>query len=401
MLLSGAVIGPLTRRRFNASLAALTASGALPRLAHAETSSAHLDVAAMERARVLAAATSALTQPIATITTVPSPHATPHDFYSVLPADPNPAATTKPRDAFRNHATALRNGSVAIATLTAAYVLTREDRYALRAGRHIAAWFVDPATSISPQFSYAAYDPVKSLATTAAVVDLVPLAEIARALSFLLDTDALSPPELAATKAWFTDFQTFLNTDHNAFIAREAKDHTASAWLLLSSAVARSLADEKNLEACRRRFRRPTLRNQIDSLGIFPHEITTAFPYRNTLFNFDLLATACQLLSTQFDNLWLYELDDGPGMRSVAAFLYPSIRDSAKWPAIADPESFRDLPGRRSGLLFAGRAFDRPEYVDLWRSTPAPDPMQLPEPIAASFPISQPLLWTARAPHGL
>jgi hypothetical protein len=355
----------------------------------------------MERASVLAAAASALTQPILTVTAIASPHATPRDFYSELPQDPDPTNTTKHHTAFRDHATALRNASSAIATLTAAYVLTHEDRYALRAGRHLAAWFVDPATSMSPQFPYAAYEQAKSVATTAAVVDLVPLAEIARALSFLRDTDALSPQELAAAQAWFADFQSFLNTDRNAFIAREAKDHTASAWLLLASAVARSLADEKNLEACRRRFRRPTLRNQIDSLGVFPHEITTAFPYRNTLFNFDLLATACQILSTQFDNLWLYELEDGPGIRSVAAFLYPFIRDRSKWPQIADPQSFRDLPGRRPALLFAGRAFDRPEYVDLWRSTPAPDPAQLPEPVAASFPISQPLLWTARAPHGL
>jgi len=354
----------------------------------------------MERPRILAAAASALTQPIVPITTIPSPHATPHDFYSELTPDPNPAAP-KPHAAFRDHATALRNASSSIATLTAAYVLTHEDRYALRAGRHLAAWFVDPATSMSPQFPFAAYNPTKSVATPAGVVDLVPLAEIARALSFLPDTDALSPDELTATKAWFTGFQAFLNTDNNAFIAREAKDHIASAWLLLSSAVARSLADDIKLDACRHRFRRPTLRNQIDSLGVFPHEITTAFPYRNTLFNFDLLATACQLLSTQFDNLWLFELEDGPGMRSVAAFLYPTIHDRAKWPQIADPQSFRDLPGRRPALLFAGRAFDRPEYVDLWRSTPAPDATQLPEPIAASFPISQPLLWTARAPHGL
>lgn len=355
----------------------------------------------MERGRVLAAATDTLTRPILTIAAIPSPHATPHDFYSELPPDPSPTIAAKSHDAFRDHATALRNASSAIATLTAAYILTREDRYALRAGRHLAAWFVEPATRMSTQFPYAAYDPVKSAPTPAAVVDLVPLAEIARALSFLPDTNALSPSELVATHAWFTDFQGFLNTDRNAFIAREAKDHVASAWLLISSAVARSLGDDKNLDACRRRFRRPTLRNQIDSLGVFPHEITTAFPYRNTLFNFDLLATACQILSTQFDNLWLYELEDGPGMRSVAAFLYPAIRDRAKWAQIADPQSFRDLPGRRPAMLFTGRAFDRPEYVDLWRSTPAPDLAQLPEAIAASFPISQPLLWTARAPHGL
>ncbi len=398
MLLSGAVNGLLTRRRFNSSLACLAASTALARRSAAEPSSSRLDVGLIEHDRILAAATTALTAPIHTLSAIPSSHAAAQVFYSELTPDPDPRAPDKSHRTFREHATALRNASSAIAALTAGFVLTHDDRYALRAGRHLYEWFVDPATRMVPDFTKAGFDAAKSIATPTGVVDLVPLAEVARALSFLPDTAALSPPDLASTQAWFASLITWLNEDRNAFIAREAKDHTASAWLLLASAVSRSLGDDATLEACRHRFRRPTIRNQINALGEFPHEITTAFPYRNTLLNFDLLAAAAQLLSTPFDNLWSFELEDGPGMRSVAAFLYPAIQDRAKWPQIADPEYFHDLPGRRPALLFAGRAFDRPEYVDLYRSLV--DPTNAPEPIAASFPISQPLLFTTRAPHG-
>jgi len=398
VLLSGAVNGLLTRRRFNASLAFLAASTAIARRSAAEPSSSRLDVGLIEHDRVLVSATTALTAPIYTLNTIPSPHAAAQVFYSELTPDPDPRAPDKSHRAFREHATALRNASSTIAALTAAFVLTHEDRYALRAGRQLYAWFVDPATRMVPDFTKAGFDPTSSTATPGGVVDLVPFAEIARALSFLPDTAALSPPDLATTKAWFAALVAWLNDDRNAFIAREAKDHTASSWLLLASAVSRSLGDDATLESCRHRFRRPTIRNQINALGEFPHEITTAFPYRNTLLNFDLLATAAQLLSTPFDNLWSFELEDGPGMRSVAAYLYPAIRDRAKWPQIADPEYFHDLPGRRPALLFAGRAFDRPEYIDLYRSLA--DPTNVPEAIAASFPISQPLLFTARAPHG-
>ena len=397
MLLSGAVIGPLTRRRFSTSLACLAATAA-SRRATAEPSSAHLDVGLIEHDRVLAAATSALTAPIHTLSVIPSPNPATQVFYSVLTPDSDPTAPDKPRHGFREHATALRLASSAIAALTAAFVLTHDDRYALRAGRFLYAWFVDPTTRMAADFTKAGFDPANSAATPACIVDLVPLAEIARSLSFLSDTAALSPPDLVATHAWFASLLAWLKEDRNAFIAREAKDHTASAWLLLASAVSRALADDATLETCSHRFRRPTLRNQINALGTFPHEITTAYPYRNTLFNFDLLAASAQLLSTPFDNLWLFELEDGPGMRSVAAYLYPAIRERAKWPQIADPEYFHDLPGRRPALLFAGRAFDRPEYVDLYRSLP--DLANPPEPIAASFPITQPLLFTARAPHG-
>jgi len=392
---------PLTRRRFAASLAGIAVRSLLPGSARAQasqSSSAHTDVASMEGTRILAAASPALKQPVTLFTTLPTPKSK-QDFYSELTPDPTP--DTKPKPAFRDHATALRLFSNTVVTLTAAFLVTHQDDYALRAGQHLYAWLVDPATRMSPNFTNAGFNPAKSSATPAGLADAVPLAELARALAFLVDTAALSPPDLDTAHAWLGDLQTWLATDRNALIAREAKDHAASSWLLLSSTIARTLRDEKTLDANRHRFRTPTLRNQVNAIGFFPHEAATAFPYRNTLFNFDLLAAACQSLSSPFDDLWNYELEDGPGMRSIAAALYPAIKDPARWPYIADPQNFRDLPGRRPALLFAGRAFDRSEYVDLWRSTPAPDLAALPEPIAASFPITQPLLWTARAPHAL
>ena len=282
-------------------------------------------------------------------------------------------------------------------------MLTHEDTYALRAGQHLYAWMVQPETRINPQFTYAGFDPKgkSSVGPPAGIVDAAPLAEVARAMSFLVDTAALSPPDAGTAHQWFASLLEWLNSAREPMIAREAKDHSASAWLLLASAISRSLRDSAVLAACTHRFRKPTLRNQISAGGTFLHEITTAFPFRNTLLNFDLLAAACQLLSTPFDPLWAYELEDGPGMRSVAALLYPVLQDRAKWPYVADPMFFHDLPGRRPGLLFAGRAYGRPEYVDVWRSTTAQELNALPEPVASSFAVHEPLLWTARATHGL
>ena len=85
-------------------------------------------------------------------------------------------------------------------------------------------------------------------------------------------------------------------------------------------------------------------------------------------------------------------------MRAVAAYLYPFIVEPKHWPFPADETHFRDLPGKRAGLLLAGEAFHRPEYIDAYAKASDAAPV---EAIAYSFPISQPLLWTARAPHGL
>lgn len=397
----------ISRRQFTTSAAYAGAGLALPASAWAQVlppSVAHADVSAMERERVLADAGSALRQPVVTITSTAAPRTgvDAHEFFSEIAPQPTEQVPL-PKQGFREHATILRRFSNAVATLTAAYMLTHDDQYALRAGQHLSAWFVQDSTRMNPQLTMAGCPTLDktSAGKPQGVVDAVPLAEVARAMSFLVDTAALSPPDLETAHQWLASLLTWLNTSREPVIAREAKDHSATAWLLLAAAISRSLRDTPLIDACTHRFRKPTLRNQINANGVFPHEITTGFPFRNTLMNFDMLTGACQLLSTPFDNLWDFELEDGPGMRSIVAFLFPALRDRAKWPYIADPQHFRDLPGRRAGLLFCGRAYNRPEYVDVWRTTPAPDMNALPDTIAASFPIHEPMLWTARALHGL
>lgn len=331
---------PLTRRRFTLTVTATIAASRLP------AQSALAGAAEIERPHILAEAPAALT------------------------VDP------------RN----LLEVSTTIATLTAAFVLTQDVTYSHRADALLTSFLITPATRLSSQ-------------PTQPIPDLIPFAELAVALRFLVD--ALPAETLTAVNEFLRDLLLWLNTGHSYVIARDTKDHRASVWLLIVSALARSQRDEKALDDCRHRLRTPTLRNQINADGAFPQEMATPNPLRNTLFNFDLLTGACQLLNSPFDDLWHYELIDGVSLRSVAAALFPILADRRRWPGVSDAEHFREVPLRRPGLLFCGRAYNRPEYVDLFRSLPTPDVLTLPPELAASVPIRQPLLWTTRAAHGL
>lgn len=384
----------LTRRNFLALSSATLTSHLLLGQDHP---TARIDVAQAERPRILAEAPHALEAPIVPITATPGGHASPNTFVSETEPErgvTDPHTNTK---LFRAQATALRNTSMNIACLSAAYLLTKDERYARRAGQHLRAWFITPATRMLPNADLAGREYGSEKGTPAGIIDVVPLAELIRSTSFLVDSQALADYDFDTMSQWFTDFGSWLDTNLNAGIARDSKDHRASAWLLIRSAIARATRSDSDLEACRKRFRAPTLRNQINEAGIFPQEVATPNPYRNTLFNFDLLGGVCQLLASPFDLLWDYELIDEVGMRSVAAYLYPLILHPENWTYMADADHFMELPGPRPALLFAGRAYERPEYVALWRKL---DPQPVPEDIGYSFPIRQPLLWTARAAHG-
>ncbi len=372
----------------------------------ASTSTSRPDVAAIDRDRILKAAERYLLLVPRPLTTLSSPRSpgTPHDYYSEAddywpdssdPTAPYTQRTGKPNpDAFTAHRDALHELGLAVPALTAAFALTREERYAQQAVAHVNAWFIDPATSMNPTLANAAVIPPAKTGRSEGVIEAVFLAEIAQCIPFLSSSESLTQPKVEATTAWFTSYFQWLNTARTAGLARDLKNHHASSWLMQAAACAKlNIKDDRPLTELRHQFKSTTIRAQITADGAFPHELTTPNPYRNSLFNLDMLAAVCDLLSTRFETVWTYDLQDGPGMRSVVARLYPFILNRGTWPYRADLDYFHDLPLRRPGLLLAARAYSRPEYADLWKTLP---PDTAIAELQRTLPISQPLLWVTR-----
>ncbi len=333
----------------------------------------------------------------------------------LLPAQSQPAETTRPDVATldRDHILTTADAALkaapsddlttgAIPALAAATVLfrttdpTRAGTYAIAAAARLRHLFVTPATRLNNELA--------DTGNPEDLVPLTPLAEIAATLPFLVaqntfpnttTPDLLPPADLAALNAWFAELLHQLNTARTAGLARDRKDHVGGVWLLLAAACAHSLADETALVALRHHFRSVTLRAQIVAEGTFPHELSTKFPYRNSLFALDLLAGAAELLSTKFESLWDFQLQDGPGLRVAIAKHAPWIANRGTWPYPSDTPHFHDLPCRRPALLLAGRAYAHPDYITIWRALTPAEPTNA--DLLATFPIRQPLLWFTRA----
>lgn len=377
----------ITRREFCALTVPLLIA---PRLVSAQPKpTARPDVAAIDHDRILKAAEPLLSQPVKPLTAMPCPRSpgTLHDYYS----EPEDAGVAAP---FVAHREALLELCIAVPALTAAFLLTHDARYSRHAIAHVRGWFIDPATAMTPSLPYAQTVPPAKTGRPEGVIEAVHLAELVQCIQFLAATEDLSDVEHGALAKWCADYLDWLNTSRMAGLARDTKSHLGTAWLLQAAAMARTnISDDRPLTALRHLYHSATLRAQITAQGTFPHELTTANPYRNSIFNLDMLATICLLLSTRFEDVWQYELQDGPGMHTAMAYHVPYIGARGTWPYRADASLFTSLPIRPPSLLFAARAYGRPEYAALWTTLP-PDP-PVPE-LQRTFPVRQPLLWVTR-----
>ena len=373
-------------------------------LAPATRAQSGFDIAAIEKTRVLTAANRYLKEKPITITASGSPRSAGgvHDFFSEgdywWPDPKDPGGPFIQRDGVTNpenfveHRRALMRLSLQVPALAAAWKLTSKKPYASKAAEHLHAWFVDEKTRMNPNLQYA--QAIKGITTGRGIgiIDTIHLVEVAKAIEVLEVSGEITRDDLSVIKVWFGDYLRWMTTSKNGIDEREAKNNHGTCWVMQVAAFARLTGNAELFEYCRGRFKNVIVPSQIEKDGSFPQELRRTKPYGYSLFNLEALATIAQILSTPDDNLWNFQTADGRGIRRAVEFMYPFIKDKKLFPKPPDVMYGDEWPMRQSSLLFAGLAYRRPEFLQLWRKLPAESAV---EEVIRNFFIRQPVLWIA------
>jgi Alginate lyase len=391
-------------------VALLTVLAATPGLAADSKPVLTINVATIDHDRILKAADAALKLEPITITKYHAKFSKggPNDFYSE--ADyfwPNPKTPdglpyinrdgqSNP-DLFSKHRMAMRHLRTAVAALAAAYKITGENRYAVKAAELLRVFFLDPKTRMNPNLQYAQAVPGASTGRSWGIIDGLHLIEIPSAITAMEKSPAFTPELVAGLKQWFQQMADWMVTSKNGRAEAAAKNNHSVAFWLQIACYARFTGDEAKLAECRRQFKEVFVPNQMAVNGSFPLELARTKPYGYSIFQLDNMATLCQVLSTPNDNLWRFELPDGRGIQQAMKFLYSYLADKSKWPYRHDVQAWNNWPAREPSLLFAGLALDEPKYLELWKKLPA-DPTD-PE-VRRNIAITQPILWIQQGNTG-
>jgi len=325
-----------------------------------------------------------------------------HDFFSEgdywWPDPQNPSGPYIQRDGMTNpdnfveHRRYLMRLSVQFPALVAAWKLTRDERYARQAVKHLRAWFIDESTRMNPNLQYAQAIHGRFTGRGIGIIDTIHLVEVAQAIEILKDSRSLSMTDLGGVILWFTDYLKWMTTSKNGMEERDAKNNHGTCWVMQVAAFAELVGDQELRTYCRNRFKTVIVPNQIAPDGSFPEELRRTKPYGYSLFNLDAMATICELLSSENDNLWTFTTSDGRSFSKAIAYMYPFIKDKKSWPLKPDVMYDAEWPMRHTSLLLAGLALKRPEYIELWKRLPADSKV---DEVIRNFFIRQPVLWVS------
>lgn len=361
-----------------------------------------IDIAAIERERVVRAAERFLREAPITITTYRADRSAGgvHDYFSEgdywWPDPANPDGPYIRRDGMTNpenfvsHRHALIRLGVQMPALTAAWLLTGNHQYARHAAEHLRAWFLDSSTRMNSNLQYAQAIQGRNTGRGIGIIDTIHLVEVARAIPFLRRTAVLSAIEHEALVRWFADYLRWMTRSSYGVQEHRAKNNHGTCWVMQVAQFALYTGNHGLAEYCAQRYTGFLVPNQIAPDGSLPLELRRTKPYCYCLFNLDALATICQILTPSREDLWSFEASGGRGLRKAMEFMYPYIADKGRWSHPQDVQHFDQFPIRHPGLLFAGLAYAQPSYLALWREL---NPDSQVDEVVRNNPIRQPVLW--------
>jgi len=323
-----------------------------------------------------------------------------HDFYSEgdywWPNPKDPKAPYIHKDGQTNpanfvaHRHAMVRLSEIVATLTSAWLLTKDQVYVDKAMEHLNAWFVDPTTRMNPNMLYTQAIWGRNTGRGIGIIDAYHLVEVAHSVKLLEDKGAISAQQAEKIKNWFSQFLTWMISHKYGIKEMNAENNHGVCWAVTASSFAVLTGNNEVIDLCRKRFKEVLLPSQMADDGSLPRELARTKPYGYSLFTIDAFCNLAEILSTPEDNLWNFETPDGKTLKKGLQYIYPFIVDKTKWPYKKDIYIWDKWPVCQSSLIFSAFAYANEDYLNTYLQLPA---YPIHEEVLRNVPVRHPLIW--------
>lgn len=323
-----------------------------------------------------------------------------HDFYSEgdywWPDPQNPDGPYIQRDGesnpdnFTAHRKAMVDMSMAVGSMTSAYLLTKDKKYAQAVERHIRAWFINPKTMMNPSLLYAQAIKGKVTGRGIGIIDTLHLLEVVQSLIRLEEEGAISKECVQGARRWFASYLEWMTTHEYGLSEMNAKNNHSTCWAVQAAIFAKFTGNEPVMELCRNRFKENYVQQQMATDGSFPQELSRTKPYGYSLFNLDAIVVLCHILSQDGEDLWSYETPDGKSIQKALEFMLPYVQDKNVWPYTKDVMYWDEWPVAQPAFFLGWKHFKEDRYYQVWKKY---DHFPTNTEVLRNLPLRNPIIW--------
>ncbi len=256
-----------------------------------------------------------------------------HDYISCAPYYwPDPANPTGPyirRDGEKNKAVTTPDknnlGTMAnsIISLSLAYNLTSEEKYAAKAVKNLRIWFLNQKTRMNPNlnFGQTIYGRLEGKGRGAGMIETYKLVEMLDAVELLRKSPKFSKTDQENLANWFADFLNWMMTSEVGNQEYNAKNNHGVAFDIQAVRFALFAGKEDIAQKFINDFSARRLSAQIEPDGRQPAELVRTKALHYSAFNIAHMLDMCLIAKTMNVDLLCEKSEDGRSILKAIEFM--------------------------------------------------------------------------------
>ncbi len=221
----------------------------------------------------------------------------------------------------------LGNFAKSVETLSLAYYLTSDEKYAGKAVENLRIWFINSETKMNPNMNYGQTIPGirNGLGRGEGVLDTYSFVEMLDGVELLKKSKSFTVEDQKAIKEWFTSYVNWMQTSSVAAEEQDAKNNHGTAFDVQLARYAFFINNEELAKKIVNSFSSNRLFKQIEPNGAQPLELarTTALGY--STFNLTHFLDMSQIGNILGIDLLAAKSQDGRSILKAIDFLVPFI----------------------------------------------------------------------------
>ena len=216
-------------------------------------------------------------------------------------------------------------GSMAksVTTLSLAYYLTSDEKYAAKAVQNLKLWFLNPSTKMNPNMNFGQTISGRNngKGRGEGIIDTYSFVEMLDGVELLKNSKSFTPAVANGLKNWFTDYLNWMMTNEIGNEEYTAKNNHGTAFDVQATRYAIFVGKEDIARKFIAEFPERRLFTQIEPDGKQPLELarTTALGY--STFNLTHILDMCFMAKSLGVDLYNAKSNDGRCIQKAADFL--------------------------------------------------------------------------------
>lgn len=215
-------------------------------------------------------------------------------------------------------------------TLSLAWYLTGEEKYAEKTAALIRYWFFNEATKMNPNLEYAQAIPGINNGRGIGIIETRTLTGIADAVGLITNSKSWTATDTKQLQDWYKQYLNWMLTSKNGNDEHHAKNNHGTWFYMQAIDFALFTGDNKKALQLVNESKK-LLDNQLTTEGTFPLELERTNALGYSTFNTSAWFQVATLAEKTGVDLWHYKTSKGVGLQNAIDWLVPYALNEKKW----------------------------------------------------------------------